>query len=138
MKGIDYSQLLKKYDLKATPQRVIFLKELEDAGHLSIEELEKRIKKTIPTISTATVYKNINAMVEKGLLSEVKIPNGKNRYEITKGPHAHFVCENCGEIIDLHIDTKCLEKEIKNHLISHISVAIKGICSNCAKSEKIS
>jgi len=35
MKGLDYSELLKKYDLKATPQRVIFLKELEIGGHLN-------------------------------------------------------------------------------------------------------
>ena len=131
MKGLDYSDLLKRYDLKATPQRVIFLKELEENGHLSIEELEKRIKSIIPTISTATIYKNINAMVEKGLLSEVKLPNTKTKYEITKEPHAHFICENCGYVEDLHIDSDCLRKDLKEFKVNEIKIVVTGKCKSC-------
>ncbi|WP_281950624.1 Fur family transcriptional regulator [Nitrosophilus kaiyonis] len=136
MKGLNYQELLKKYDLKATPQRVIFLNELEKNGHLSIEELEEKIKKIIPSVSTATIYKNINAMVEKGLLSEVKLPNSKNRYEITKDSHAHFICEKCSKVEDLYIDDECLKNNIdKNIVINDIDIVIKGICEECSKKE---
>ena len=132
MKGLDYSELLKKYDLKATPQRVIFLKELEIGGHLSIEELENRVKNIIPTISTATIYKNINAMVEKGLLSEVKLPNVKTKYEITKKSHAHFICEVCGKVYDVNIDSSCLNGKIsKDFEVKNVDIVIKGICLDC-------
>lgn len=136
MKEIDYLDLLKKHELKATPQRVIFLKELHKAGHLSIEELEARIKTIIPTISTATIYKNINSMVEKGLLYEVKLPGIKTKYEISKKRHAHFFCQKCYSVYDIEVDTSCVKKSIDKDVdIDYINVSVEGICKNCKNSD---
>ncbi len=132
--SMDYTELLKEHDLKATPQRVIFLDELHKAGHLSIEELETRVKRVIPTISTATIYKNINSMVEKGLLNEVKLAGVKTKYEIKKSRHGHLFCESCKEIYDIEIDTECLSVQLDiGNDIRDIEVSVKGICPSCAK-----
>ncbi|WP_187648179.1 Fur family transcriptional regulator [Nitrosophilus labii] len=137
MQELDFSNLLKKYDLKATPQRVIFLRELQKAGHLSIEELESRVKSVIPTISTATIYKNINSMVQKGLLHEVKLPGIKTKYEITKNRHAHFFCESCQKVLDIEINTSCIYQEIdKEFSINEVNISIQGICKECMKDNK--
>ncbi len=137
MQQLDFTSLLKQYNLKATPQRIIFLKELMDAGHLSIEELESRVKSVIPTISTATIYKNINSMVQKGLLNEVKLPGVKTKYEITKYKHAHFFCKSCQKVFDIKVDTSCIYQEIdKEFSIDEIDVSVQGICRECLKDDK--
>jgi Fur family peroxide stress response transcriptional regulator len=134
MELLDFSSFLKSYNLKATPQRVIFLKELYNAGHLSIEEIEKRVKNIIPTISVATIYKNINAMVEKGLLKEVKIQGEKTKYEIKKENHAHFVCKICKNVYDIEFAETYLSDSLnlpKGFLFAEINLVIKGICPKC-------
>lgn len=60
-------QMLKKYDLKATPQRLCVLKILKRHEHPNIDELYAEIKREYPSISLATVYKNINTLQSQGL-----------------------------------------------------------------------
>jgi Fur family peroxide stress response transcriptional regulator len=55
----DIKELLQKSKLKATPQRVAILKSIEKLGHASIEEIYEDIKENFPSISLATIYKNI-------------------------------------------------------------------------------
>ena len=57
---------------------------------MNIDDLYKKLLSKFPSVSLATIYKNINAMVEKVFLSEVKIPNTKSVYELVKTEHAHF------------------------------------------------
>ena len=92
----NYTNLLKEYDLKVTPQRVAIVEELYNNGHMNIDDLYKKLLSKFPSVSLATIYKNINAMVEKVFLSEVKIPNTKSVYELVKTEHAHLVCSCCG------------------------------------------
>ena len=73
-------------------------------------------------------------MVQKGLLSEVKLPNIKNKYEISKKPHAHFVCQKCSKVEDIEIDSSCIEKDLgKNFLVKDIDISVVGICKECEK-----
>ena len=97
----NYTNLLKEYDLKVTPQRVAIVEELYNNGHMNIDDLYKKLLSKFPSVSLATIYKNINAMVEKVFLSEVKIPNSKSVYELVKTEHAHLVCSCCGYIEDI-------------------------------------
>lgn len=107
---MDCMELLKNANLKATPQRLGVLKVLNKHTHPTIDELYAEIKKDYPSISLATVYKNLNALIDEKLAVEVNIPNQKTKYDIYEKPHIHVICENCGEIIDLACeDAKLLE-----------------------------
>ena len=128
------SVLLKEYDLKVTPQRVAIVEELYQNGHMNIDDLYRNLLKKFPSISLATIYKNINAMVEKIFLNEVKIPNTKSVYELIKDDHLHLVCSSCGKIEDIQLDTTPLNdslSKISNFKIESTEVVFSGKCKNC-------
>jgi len=126
--------LLKKHNLKATPQRLAILSTVAKYGHITIDNLYAEIKDMFHSISLATIYKNINSMTDEKLLCEVKIPNSKSVYEIVKDGHAHLKCEVCGEIKDMVINSEEIFEPISNEYqfkIHHSDVIISGVCKNC-------
>ena len=130
----NYANLLNEYDLKVTPQRVAIVEELYNNGHMNIDDLYKKLLSKFPSVSLATIYKNINAMVEKVFLSEVKIPNSKSVYELIKTEHAHLVCSSCGHIEDIMLDaTSVLEEasKLSSFKIDTTSIVLSGLCPNC-------
>lgn len=128
--------LLKEFNLKVTPQRVAIVEELYHKGHINIDDLYASMLKKFPSISLATIYKNVNSMVEKFFISEVKIPNEKSVYELSKSEHSHLVCESCKKIEDVTIDTSSVLKELKeisNFNVNNTNVVFSGVCSDCSK-----
>ena len=131
----NYTNLLKDYNLKVTPQRVAIVEELYINGHMNIDDLYKKLLEKFPSISLATIYKNINAMIEKVFLSEVKIPNSKSVYELVKAEHAHLVCSSCGEIEDITLNTSSVLSEaesISEFKIESTNVVLSGVCPSCS------
>lgn len=129
-----YEHTLKHYHLKATPQRIAIIQLMHDAGHINIDELYHSIRKKFSAISLATLYKNVNTMLEVSLIREVKIPGQKTKYEIQKEAHAHVMCKSCGELKDIEYDpTFILQKsmEMSHYKAEDVSVVISGICPAC-------
>ena len=132
----NYTNLLKEYDLKVTPQRVAIVEELYTNGHMNIDDLYKKLLSKFPSVSLATIYKNINAMVEKVFLSEVKIPNTKSVYELVKTEHAHLVCSSCGYIEDIMLDSSDILTEaskLTTFKIDSTNIVFNGLCPKCSK-----
>ena len=133
---IDYAILLKENGLKATFQRMNILNVVEKNGHMSVEDIYDEIIKVHPSISLATIYKNIILMVEKLVLVEVPIAGKKPKYELSKADHIHLVCTECGDVED----KPCIEAtdEIFNNLskkehfeLHKRQVNLYGVCSAC-------
>lgn len=136
MNMINSSLLLKEYNLKVTPQRVAIVEELFSHGHMNVDDLYQNLLKKFPSISLATIYKNINAMVGKVFLNEVKIPESKSVYELIKEDHSHLVCSSCGKIEDITLNTSVLETTLSsqsNFKVENTEVIFSGICSHCQK-----
>ena len=128
--------LLKEFNLKVTPQRVAIVDELYYKGHINIDDLYSSMLKKFPSISLATIYKNVNSMVEKFFISEVKIPNEKSVYELVKEEHSHLVCGSCKNIEDVIIDTSSVLKElstISTFNVTNTNVVFTGLCKKCSK-----
>ncbi|RDU69033.1 transcriptional repressor [Helicobacter cholecystus] len=131
---MNFEQNLKNSGLKITPQRITILQEIEKVGHATVEEIYERILQIYPSISLATIYKNLISMCEAGIINEIKPPLQKQRYEINHTPHSHLICQICGSLQDVEINTaKMIElKEIPNDFqINAMSVSIYGICKKC-------
>ncbi len=129
-------ELLKEYNLKATPQRLEILSAIESLGHANIDEVYEVTKKRQSTISLATVYKNITALLEKNLLKEVALNNFKSKYEISKHSHSHLVCKECGSVVDVDLnDSICQSSKAmaKDNLFDfkELELNIYGVCSKC-------
>lgn len=131
-----FEKLLKDNNLKITPQRLAILKQIERFGHIGIDEIYENIKESNPSMSLATVYKNLSFMQEAKIIDEVKLPNQKQRYELAKNPHIHLVCEKCGSITDMELDhpIDMLKKACSDascFQVKETSVAMLGICPHC-------
>jgi len=122
--------LLEDTNLKVTPQRLAILKEIDTKGHISIEEIYENIRDLFPSISLATIYKNINALKQEGIISEICL-HQKPKYEIEKPNHAHFICKKCGKVEDISFD-EILNKNIEDkYPESEKELYIYGICKDC-------
>ena len=133
---IDYAHLLKESGLKATFQRMNILSVVDTYGHMSVEDIYDEVIKVHPSLSLATIYKNIILMMEKGVLVEVPIIGRKSKYELAKADHMHLICTECGDVED----KMCLEEtdEIFHHLteeehfkLNKRQVNLYGVCEAC-------
>jgi Fur family ferric uptake transcriptional regulator/Fur family peroxide stress response transcriptional regulator len=132
----DYISLLKKHDLKATFQRINILEIVDKNGHIDIDGIYEQIKQKLPTISLATVYKNILSMTQSGVLVEVPIVGKKSKYELKKADHIHLVCTKCGYIedidcIDITNNSFYSLTDKENFNLSTRQINLYGICHKC-------
>ena len=131
---MDNKALLQKHNLKATPQRLEIMRILEDGGHVNIDDLYREIRKTFPSVSLSTIYKNMNKMIEKGFLSEVKLNNQKNLYELHKERHSHVVCTECKSIMDIQVNVSDVlheAQDISHYELNESSLTFHGVCPRC-------
>ena len=137
---IDYAILLKNKALKATFQRMNILDVIAKAGHMSVECIYDEVSKVHPSLSLATVYKNIVLMVEKGVLVEVPIAGKKSKYELSKQDHIHLVCTVCGEVEDKPYKQSTDEmlqtlSQDENFTLQKQQINLYGICKKCQTEE---
>ena len=134
-------QKLRDNGHKITPQRLAIVKILaKSEGHPSVENIHDRIKKDFPTMSLATVYKNILLIKSLGEVLELGFPDGSNRYDGNKpNPHPHVICIKCKKIVDPDLDNldemeKQVESDTNFKILNH-RLDFFGICSNCRAEE---
>jgi Fur family transcriptional regulator, peroxide stress response regulator len=130
-------QKLRDNGHKITPQRLAIVKIIVDNdGHPSVENIYEQIKKDFPTMSLATVYRNIVIMKSLGEVLELGFPDGSNRYDGNKPyPHPHVICVACKKIVDPDLDSldemkKEVASETKFKILNH-RLDFFGICSDC-------
>ena len=70
-------------------------------AHPSAETLYAKLKPEIPDLSLATVYRNLNLFKKQGLAVCVANVDGTERFDANTCPHVHFICQDCGSVIDL-------------------------------------
>ncbi|CAA6822099.1 MAG: Peroxide stress regulator Ferric uptake regulation protein Fe2+/Zn2+ uptake regulation proteins [uncultured Sulfurovum sp.] len=128
----NYITLLKDNDLKATIQRTSILQSIDKAGHINVDDIYEDVKKQYPTLSLATIYKNIIVMQENNVIVEVPMNGEKSKYELKKEEHMHLICENCGYIMDTEITSKTKETLIiENFQLQSSQINLFGLCQKC-------
>lgn len=118
-----------------TRQRTIVYGTLKNANdHPTAEMLLDTVRKTLPTISLGTVYRNLNVLKDQGLIIEVHGADRTTHFDADLTPHAHFTCRRCGAISDLH---DCPAPDWQRHscldayTIETATIAFRGICPEC-------
>ncbi len=130
-------QRLRENGHKITPQRLAIVKILaKSEGHPSVEDIYDQIKKNFPTMSLATVYRNIALIKSIGEVLELGFPDGSNRYDGNRpSPHPHVICVKCKKMVDPDLDSldemkKEVAIETKFKILNH-RLDFFGICSHC-------
>jgi len=128
----NYISLLKENDLKATIQRTSILQSIDHAGHINIDDIYEDVKKQYPTLSLATIYKNIIMMQENNVIVEVPMNSQKSKYELKKEEHMHLICELCGDIQDTEMTRSTKELlVIENFQVQSSQINLFGLCQKC-------
>jgi Fur family iron response transcriptional regulator len=94
--------VLQQFGIQPSAQRVAvadYVLTTED--HPSAEQVWARVKERFPVLSRATVYNTLNLFVEKGLLRELVIAEGKVVFDPKLTPHHHFIDEDTQSIVDI-------------------------------------
>ncbi|MFX1505732.1 MAG: Fur family transcriptional regulator [Promethearchaeota archaeon] len=122
--------------MKLTNQRVAILDFLKDnLNHPTVEEIFEEVKRKLPRITKATVYKNLNVLVDNNLIKEVNV-KGVSRFEAKMAPHHHLVCKTCGKILDYkskELTDYALRiiKEQTEIIIDSAETTFFGQCKSC-------
>lgn len=87
---------------KLTPQRAAVYEALRSAeGHPTAEEVYRKVRQGIPTISLATVYKALEALAASGLAAKLADADGTARFDARRDDHYHLRCLRSGAVEDL-------------------------------------
>jgi len=129
----NYVEILKANDLKVTPQRLEILKYLAThRDHPTVDEIYSALKKSNPSLSKTTVYNTLQHLGEHGLVHTLTISGSESRFDSVINPHHHFLCKQCGEIIDIEVECQVARMvEAGGHRIDEVHGYFKGVCKNC-------
>ena len=128
---------LRRQGYRLTPQRRLLLKSLEgEGGHLSAEELHRRVSVESPQMSLSTVYRTIEMLCDEGIVEVAHLGSGRRAFELAKqDPHHHLVCRRCGQIE--HIAARHLDG-VESHIdrehgfkVEETTLTSYGRCGRC-------
>ena len=128
--------------MKFSRQRqMIYDTVMEQRDHPTADAVYARLKPLHPSLSLATVYRNLNQLAEAGSLRRVDAVSECVRFDGMLEPHGHFVCTECGHIEDILPDCQTkirgvLGAERKDLHISSVEVVVRGLCSSCARQKE--
>ena len=131
-----FREICHENGIAVTHQRQVLFEVMKSMhGHPSPEEVYARVKRKIPAISLATVYKNIHLFVESGVFREVSMHHGSLRVEMNGEAHHHMVCSKCKAITDIGEDELGLvakrNKLPGGFLVERYAVDVIGVCAKC-------
>lgn len=102
MRHPDLPELLERHGIQPSVQRLAVADYvLYTDEHPSADRVFVKAKKALPVLSRATVYNTLNLFVEKGLLRELVLAEGRIVFDPKIERHHHFVDESTGRIYDV-------------------------------------
>lgn len=121
-----------------TKQRECVLRAVrENEGHHTAEEIFELAKKECPGIAVATVYNNLNSLVDGGILKRISRVGKPDVYDRNMHPHEHLICLVCGKIVDLDIpEIKTVLSESLGRKINDYDLIIHAECDDCKKDKR--
>lgn len=98
----DIVRLLNEHGLKPTQQRVVVAEVLmAQPAHLSAEQILSTLRGAGESISKATVYNTLNALVGCGLVRQIHLDPTRSVYDSTRANHHHFHDIDSGALWDI-------------------------------------
>ena len=135
-----FAQYCRSHGLSVTVQRLAIFEALAGSReHPSAEQIHRAVQRRIPTLSLATVYKNLEALKSIGAVADVNPLHEQGRYEAALPgtgagrPHHHLVCISCKKVRDLHdheLD-RLKVRDTQGFDLRAVRVQAEGLCPEC-------
>ena len=102
--------------------------------HPSAEWIYAQLKPEHPDLSLGTVYRNLALFRESGEVVCVATVRGADRLDACTEPHAHFICEQCGAVLDVDVPQDDLRSDLETRYgvrVQRSELLFRGVCSAC-------
>lgn len=125
---------------RRTKQRELIMDILREAGvPLTAGEIYARGTQRQPTLAKSTVYRNLEAMQERGEVVHGQLESGE-RFYAAATPHAHkhyMICKTCNRMLDIPAcPMEQLEQELaaaSGFTVTEHVLQLYGYCRECAE-----
>ena len=136
----DFAAFCREHGLSVTAQRLAIFEALcASREHPSAEQIHRSVRRRIPALSLATVYKNLESLKKIGAITDVNPLHEEARYEAALPgtgagkPHHHLVCVSCKKVRDLHqrdLDRLRIS-DAQGFDVRAVRVQAEGLCPDC-------
>jgi Fe2+ or Zn2+ uptake regulation protein len=122
-------EALREHGIQPSAQRVAVADYvLHTEEHPSADQVFAKVRKTFPMLSRATVYNTLNLFVEKRLLRELVLAEGRTVFDPKTDAHHHFIDESTGRIHDIPWQAVKVSQidRLEGYEVSEYQVVIRG------------
>ncbi len=107
--------------------------------HPTADIVYTNMRQQLPNISLGTVYRNLTLLSDIGDIQRLRLGDGTDHFDADTSPHYHFICTDCGSVIDLDMENI---DSIQETASKHFSGKIQGhmtyfyrTCQTCLKKQ---
>ena len=104
-------------------------------AHPTAEEVYRQVAAEPPSVSRATVYRNLRQLAESGLLLKINTTDGADHFDHRCDAHYHAGCLRCGRVFDVELrQPPQLEKllgDTHGFAVSGYDLLFRGVCPEC-------
>jgi Fe2+ or Zn2+ uptake regulation protein len=127
--------------IRASRQRRLVFEIVERShDHPTAHQVFAQARRSMPSISLGTVYRNLRQLSDQGHVQENKMGGAPARFEVPRQKHYHVWCVECGRLEDLtlpyqeSLDRKA-QKLIRFRLEQH-RMEFFGVCPECSRQHR--
>ena len=135
-----FLDFIREQGMRVTRERLALFDEIFDRhGHIDAEDLLAGMQAKGMKISRATVYRNLDLLVDCGLVHKYRLGRDRFLFEhVHRGQHHdHLVCVDCGRVAEfVSPGIAALQTEIcraHGFVSDHHTLQISGLCNACAQ-----
>lgn len=114
-----------------------FLKTRKD--HPTADVVFQHIRKDIPNISLATVYRNLNQLATAGTILRLTTDGKTDHFDACVEPHFHFCCKGCNAVKDIDMEPfpelMRRAEEASHFKVEEATILFSGLCNTCLDKE---
>ena len=123
-----------------TEQRAFVLDAVRSLhNHPTSADVYEAVRREHPSVSRATVYRNLGVLARQGDITHVEVPNGADRYDFRCTPHYHARCRICGGVFDIEMpaldDLPARVQDAHGFAIEDCEILFEGLCARCRRRE---
>jgi Fe2+ or Zn2+ uptake regulation protein len=104
-------------------------------SHPTADDVFTFVRREIPDISLATVYKSLEALVGCSLAQKLTYGDGSARYDARTDPHHHARCVKCGAVSDVpgRLDARAFAAvaDVDGFAVEGYRLELVGYCVAC-------
>ncbi|MFH1190595.1 MAG: transcriptional repressor [Candidatus Omnitrophota bacterium] len=134
----NYLEKLKAGGFKLTPRRQGIISLFVDCEtHLTPEDVWSKLKKKFDRCGLPSVYRNLESLVECGILTRIQQSDRKKHYGLCSASHGHhhhhITCIKCGKVDDIKDCAIGTAKKINGYKVVSHFMQVNGVCAGCSK-----